>query len=408
MYRACKYIEKKITIINMSTIYKSITISKYWLLSYIIILLCVSCRHNEVLNIKDQLVTCESLLTNTLNNENFSVKRTNSIYAESFIAFNEVYQNKTKSYPSINNQINGFLKIEPTTEKIDIDFSSFVAFFKVLEINKIQSKAINSEKDKIFNYYKDDLSVSKYKKSYEYGSKVAEIVTNNFKKYIGFLIINDIDELGYNYPKNFKNISKTELINSGKELIKINNKLSDLQKIICNYWEGNNEAQIKKINIEGHWFSILSQKIKNSTLSTSDISKLYAMLGLTINEAYKIGEYEEYKTTYITPTNIIINNIDKNWTPYLDNNKNEFNSITSIVALSASNLISNYLKDDAAFIDSSIYKYTGYVRNYSSLEEAASEASISRAYGGIHYIFTANEAAGQGKVLANKILNKIK
>ena len=234
------------------------------------------------------------------------------------------------------------------------------------------------------------------------------IVTNNFKNHKGFSIINDIDELGYNHPKNFKNIPKSELISNGKELIKINNKLSDLQKIICNYWEGNNDKQIKKINIEGHWFSILSQKIKNSSLSTADISKLYAILGLTVNEAYKIGEYEEYKTTYISPNVIIKNNLDKNWDPYLKNNINEFNSITSVVSLSASNIISNYLKDNSPFIDSSIYKYTGQVRNYSSLEEAASEASISRAYGGVHYIFTVNEAAGQGKYLASKILNKIK
>ena len=106
----------------------NITISKYTVLSYTLFLLFVSCTQKDKLNIQDQLVTCESLLTNTLNNENFSVKRTNSINAESFIAFNEVYQNRTNSSPSINNQINGFLKIETTTEKIDIDFSSFVAF----------------------------------------------------------------------------------------------------------------------------------------------------------------------------------------------------------------------------------------------------------------------------------------
>ena len=124
---------KKIrNILQMNRYNNNITISKYTLLSYTLFLLFVSCTQKDKLNIQDQLFTCESLLTNTLNNENFSVKRTNSIYAESFIAFNEVYQNRTNSSPSINNQINGFLKIETTTEKIDIDFSSFVAFFKVL------------------------------------------------------------------------------------------------------------------------------------------------------------------------------------------------------------------------------------------------------------------------------------
>jgi hypothetical protein len=408
MYREDKYMNKIRNILKMNRYYKNITMPKYALLSYTLILLFVSCGQKDKLSIKDQLVTNEALLTSTLNNDSLIVKRTNSIYAESFIAFNEVYQSSAKNYNSINNQINGFSKIEHRTENIDFDFSSFAAFYKVLEINQIGSKDLDSQKNIIFNYYENELSSRKYRRSYEYGSKIAEIVTNNFKNHKGFNIIDDIDELGYNYPKNFINIPKSELISNGKELIKINNKLSDLQKIICNYWEGNNDKQIKKINIEGHWYSILSHKIKNTNMPISEISKIYAILGLTINEAYKIGEYEEYKTTYISPNNIIKNNLDQNWQPYLKNNINEFNSITSIVSLSASNIISNYLKDNSTFIDSSIYKYTGQVRNYSSLEEAASEASISRAYGGIHYIFTVNEAAGQGKFLASKILNKMK
>jgi len=387
---------------------RNIIIPKYTILSYSFILLFVSCSQKEKINIKDQLVINESLLTNTLNNDNFSQKRTNSIYAESYLAFNEVYQQTTKNYKSINNQINGFYKIEPTSENIDLNFSSFAAFYKVLEINKIGSKSLDSQKNIIFKYYEDELSDRKYRKSYEYGSMIAETVVKNLKIHKGFNIINDIDELGYNHPKNFINIPKSELISNSKELIKINNKLSDLQKIICDFWEGNNNERKKKINIEGHWFSILTQKIKNTNIPISEISKIYAILGLAINEAYKIGEYEEYKTTYISPNNIIKNNLDKNWEPYLKNNINEYNSITSVVSLSASNIISNYLKDNSPFIDSSIYKYTGQARNYSSLEEAASEASISRAYGGIHYIFTVNEAAGQGKFLASKILNKIK
>ena len=139
----------------------NITISKYAILSYTLAFLFISCTQKNELNIQDQLVTSETLLTNTLNNENFSVKRTNSIYAESFIAFNEVYQSSAKNYNSINNQINGFSKIEHRTENIDFDFSSFAAFYKVLEINQIGSIALDSQKNIIFNYYENELSSRK-------------------------------------------------------------------------------------------------------------------------------------------------------------------------------------------------------------------------------------------------------
>ena len=102
--------KKNRNILLMNRHNKSKIISKYKILSYTLILLFVFCALIDKLTIKNQLVTCETLLTAALNNDSLSVKRTNSIYAESFIAFNEVYQLSAKNYKSINDQINGFLK----------------------------------------------------------------------------------------------------------------------------------------------------------------------------------------------------------------------------------------------------------------------------------------------------------
>ena len=69
MYREDKYMNKIRNILKMNRYYKNITMPKYALLSYTLILLFVSCGQKDKLSIKDQLVTNEALLTSTLNND---------------------------------------------------------------------------------------------------------------------------------------------------------------------------------------------------------------------------------------------------------------------------------------------------------------------------------------------------
>jgi hypothetical protein len=46
-------------------------------------------------------------------------------------------------------------------------------------------------------------------------------------------------------------------------------------------------------------------------------------------------------------------------------------------------------------------------KDFRSFEEASDEASISRVYGGIHYRFTADISAAQGKKLGHFIIEKL-
>ena len=46
-------------------------------------------------------------------------------------------------------------------------------------------------------------------------------------------------------------------------------------------------------------------------------------------------------------------------------------------------------------------------RHFNSFGEAAAEASISRVYGGIHYMFSVNTGAEEGKKLGQLIVDKL-
>ena len=64
--------------------------------------------------------------------------------------------------------------------------------------------------------------------------------------------------------------------------------------------------------------------------------------------------------------------------------------------------------ENFAFEDTSDLAYIGMKRNFTSFNQAANEASISRVYGGIHYRSGCEEGAKNGKQIGEYINQKIK
>ena len=83
-------------------------------------------------------------MTKTLFDVGLNLTRINFIKVESYLAFNEIYQQSKKNYICVNSQNSFCLRIEPTNENIFFDFSSFSAFYRVIEIIKIQSNVFDS------------------------------------------------------------------------------------------------------------------------------------------------------------------------------------------------------------------------------------------------------------------------
>jgi hypothetical protein len=61
-----------------------------------------------------------------------------------------------------------------------------------------------------------------------------------------------------------------------------------------------------------------------------------------------------------------------------------------------------------AFTDSTEFKYDHGVRKFTSFREAAKESSISRVYGGIHYLSGCDEGNKAGTKLGQYISGKLK
>lgn len=118
---------------------------------------------------------------------------------------------------------------------------------------------------------------------------------------------------------------------------------------------------------------------------------------------------EKYRSSYIRPVTVINDKIDATWLPMLQTPPfPEYPSGHSTITRSAAVMLTHLFGENFAFQDTSDLHYIGMQRHFNSFIQAANEASISRFYGGIHYINSVNAGADQGKKVTEYMIKKLK
>ena len=378
------------------------------LIIYCILMLFISCSNVKDVDIKGQIMINEAALTKAINEDAGLYENETKIYASSFLALYEVYEIDKENKTSINNKIAGFDTIPKPIKKINSVLAGFNAYYNILNAFEIKKADIKLLQNNLNKYYEEKLDKDIFQNSINYSKIVSDIILKNFKNNDGFYFIKNLDELNINRPETILKTTQDELLKNANDIYQASQQLTDLQKNTCNYWNGDDQSLKNKISISGHWFRLLSQIIKDKEMDANETLKLYATLGNTINESNKIGSQTGYTLSYISPKIFINKNKDPKWSPYLKSNKEEYNSITSVISTASANIINDVLNVNYKIVDSSVYEYIGQTREYTSLIDAAAEASISRAYGGLHYIPSVNLAAKQGELISKIIITKLK
>jgi len=92
--------------------------------------------------------------------------------------------------------------------------------------------------------------------------------------------------------------------------------------------------------------------------------------------------------------------LDPKWLPYLQTPPfPDYTSGHSTISATSTTVFTALFGANFAFHDNSDLQYIGMEKDFNSFEEAAAETSVSRIYGGIHYRFTTDVSAAQGKNL---------
>ena len=405
----------------------------------------------------DLIINNEDQLTQIIIYDVFTPPVASRIYVYSSIAAYEAIRHAQKDAPSIAAKLNGFDKMpEPdVNKKYDFDLAASVAFFKVARNVKVFSvDSLTNYENSVHENFKQHLDEATYKASVAFGDAIASVVLKRAKTDGYDASRGKSKFLGSNEPGKWRptppdysdgvewcwNTMKTMVLDSAtqfkpslppaynvtpgstfytmvKEVYDINKNLTDEQKLIAKYWDDNpfvieHSGHMmfgnKKITPGGHWMGIAAQIIKQEKADHVKAAQTFALTSIALYDGFISCWDEKYRSNYVRPVTVIKDKIDKDWMPFLQTPPfPEYTSGHSTITASAATVLTKLYRDNLAFEDSSDYKYIGLKRKFKSLDEAAAECSMSRVYGGIHYVISVNTGAEMGKQVGGLVVKKI-
>ena len=194
--------------------------------------------------------------------------------------------------------------------------------------------------------------------------------------------------------------------------------LTEEEANIANFWDcnpykmnvvGHIMHATKKISPGGHWMGITKIACQQAGADFLKAIEAYTKVSIGLFDGFISCWDAKYTSNLLRPETYIHNHIDENWLPLLQTPPfPEHTSGHSVVSSSSAVLLTELFGDNFSFEDTTEIPFGLPSRSYKSFQEAAEEASISRFYGGIHYMPAISEGMKQGEKVARLILQKIK
>jgi hypothetical protein len=426
-----------------------------------LILLAGSChtekKRSPKLSDTDILHQNQDQLTQVIIYDVFSPPVASRLYVYSSLASYEALRFSKEGNPSITVMLRDFgpMPQPEKNKKYDFTLAASKAFFNVVHNVKVFSvDSLKKYEDKLFNNFKIQLNDSVYQRSVAFGDSIAKVIlarakTDGYAKSRGkpkFLGSNDpgkwrctppdyLDGVEWCWntmkplimfsPDQFKpakpplfSMDTTSLFyKSVREVYNINKNLTDEQMNIARYWDDNPLVIMhsghmmfgnKKITPGGHWMGICAIASKQSGADPIKTARAYALTSVALYDAFISCWDEKYRSSYIRPVTVINETFDNTWMPFLQTPPfPEYTSGHSTITAAAATVLTSIFGENFAFQDTSDLRYIGMQRHFNSFKDAAAEASISRVYGGIHYRFSVDTGAMEGKKLGNYIVGKL-
>jgi hypothetical protein len=210
-------------------------------------------------------------------------------------------------------------------------------------------------------------------------------------------------------PPVFGTTPDSPLYKSARNVFDVCSKLTDEQRLIANYWDcnpfflntqGHMNFASKKLSPGGHWLAIAGQVSRQTNADLLKTSAAYFLTAVALMDGFIRCWDGKYRYNVIRPETYINAHINENWRPLLQTPPfPEYPSGHSVISTASAVVLSHLFGENLAFTDSTEVAYGLPVRRFSSFNQAADEASISRLYGGIHY----REALDNGQLLGRQV-----
>ena len=439
----------------MVNFFKSVA-SIYLLVAASFICSCTSGEVNKHTAGVELIHQNQKQLTKLIIYDVFSPPVASRIYAYTSLAAYEALRFEEKNYPSIAERLNEFAQM-PNPEagkEYDYSLAASKAFFTVAHKVIFSIDSLKKYEENLFNGFKESLNNDVYERSVRFGEDVGNKVleraandnykiTRGMRKYIGSkldgrwqptapdyldgtepfwnmvkpFVLDSAGECKTPTPPEFSRDTTSIFFQNALDVYRTGKNLTDSQKIIVQYWDDNpfvmeHKGHLmfanKKITPGGHWMGIAgiaSKKVKASKVKTAYV---YCLTAIALHDGFISCWDEKYKKDVVRPITVIHQFIDERWEPYLQTPPfPEYPSGHSSISSSAATVLTHIFGENFAFHDDSDKEYIGMERDFSSFNEAAAEAAISRVYGGFHFKTGMEAGVEQGRKVGKLIIHRI-
>ena len=188
------------------------------------------------------------------------------------------------------------------------------------------------------------------------------------------------------------------------QLYNTSQTLTNEQRAIANFWA---DGATQTGTPPGHWVSIAGQLLVQQEMNLADAAEAYARAGIAVHDAFISCWKAKYQLNAMRPITFVQAYIDANWSSLLTTpNFPSCPSGHSTSSGAASVALKGFF-GTVAFTDHT-QDALGYpARSFTSLQQAADEAAISRLYAGIHYESDNDIGLAEGSCLGNLINSKL-
>jgi hypothetical protein len=406
---------------------------------------------------ENYLVRCNQKLVEVVMEDLFTPVVASRVNAYPNLAAYAVLSQKGKMLEPLEGKLNQFEKISAPVKKVDLSLSALFAFTttaKKLVYSEYMFDQFEAAESGIWlKSNKNDTMLLRL--SMEYGRQVAQEIivwmkkdiydyTRTLTRYVitdssgawiptgpgyanalepnwplmrSFVFdsanaVNAIPNVKYSEDKN------SEYYQNAFSLYQQSQNLDTNKRLIAWYWDNNPNILksdghvnyfIHKVSPGGHWIRIACQAVKNRNLDEFKSAEVFTFLALGIYEGFLSCWTEKYKSNAMRPETYINRLISPQWKSYIETPPfPEYTSGHSVVSSASSTILSGLIKQPYAFTDSSEMYLNMPPRRFKSFREASNEASISRFYGGIHFMPSLTNGIIQGNAVGNFILSRFK
>ncbi|MCM4163761.1 MULTISPECIES: vanadium-dependent haloperoxidase [unclassified Arenibacter] len=186
---------------------------------------------------------------------------------------------------------------------------------------------------------------------------------------------------------------------------------------IAKFWDCNPYVSVtrghlmfatKKITPGAHWIGITKIACEKTNSDFDKTVFAYTKTAMALADGFISCWDEKYRSNLVRPETVINQYIDENWAPILQTPPfPEYTSGHSVVSGAAATVLTSIFGDNFSFDDDTEVPFGLPVRSFSSFNQAADEAAISRMYAGIHYRAAVEVGVAQGRSLGKFIVDKL-